>query len=381
MNLQAKHRTSKGGPTSASRVRLFFGLGSFLLLAGPILRASPVAQYALPQRMTIPGEIVFTDDGQGWISTWEAGIFRLDPNAGVSKVAQSSRGYRFMVLGPDRAVWTAGTFDLWRIDPVTGALALVQTGDYIDALATGPDGALWLLRRDNAHVFRISRMNAAGAPLSAAITDLPLVDGGRGGVVAGDEALWTLYGNSIIKIYPNGQTSNVPIPFTAYWIFAARDFVWIFGADQHSIAKVSLTGEVLARYRMENPFAGGTVDVDANLWLIEEHTERLARVSPSGEVTPHGSLGEPEVDPKCEYGLPVPMSTTPDGRVAFVRWYWEDNNFQPYGQCRADLRAIDSVFLIVPSQHSAHEIPALSLIAMAAAVFAMGVASIWRLRF
>lgn len=345
-----------------SRTRTAFVL--LLLGVAQLGSAASVAEYPLPQRLTLPSGIVFTADGRGWISTFYGGILRFNLDGSFSQIGDGSRLYYTLLAGPDGAVWTARAGELLRIDPVTSVLEVINSGDYINGLTTGADGALWLLRRDSNHVHHIVRIDPSGVVLSTVSTNLGLAAGLRNLSIASDGTMWTPAGDGVVRVNATGEISTFPLSFSGYWIFSGTDSVWIVGAQ--SVARVGLAGDVLAQYQFPKPFVGATTDAEANLWLIEESTGSVIRISPLGVQTHYGRVPDRPAD--CQPGIPVPLSITPDGRVAGVKWFLEDNNYAPFGRCVADPRGTDSLFLVNPAQHAAVEVPTAGLLSLAALV-------------
>jgi hypothetical protein len=197
-------------------------------------------------------------------------------------------------------------------------------------------------------------------------------------LVSAGGAMWTTSGSQLIRLDGSSafQSFSLPIP-DAFWLVSGGDFLWVANdgptfSDPTTILRVSTAGVPVATYLSSaTTIYGATSDREGNLWLSEQFTSRIVRVTPGGE----SSVVVPALEDEGLSCLgregPEPIAVFEDGRFAIGKWSY-DYNIPPPGRACAP-----SFVYIVDPAHLA-EVP-LSPAALAAMAFVLVTVALLRL--
>jgi streptogramin lyase len=194
---------------------------------------------------------------------------------------------RNLVVTNDGAVWGHDN-RLVRIDPATDQISSFPVQGLIHSFGAGDDGALWLITfRDSTR--SLVRVDLNGQVLSSTLLAEPGWFGPR--LVAARGAMWGVRGTELVRLSAAGVTEAFPLPLSnAYWFVSGGDFLWLANDPMHAgdhseIVRIGPAGEVLARYPLPVRYIiGATADRAGNLWLNDEFSGRIVRMTPRGET-------------------------------------------------------------------------------------------------
>ena len=341
-----------------------------LLVSIALSAGAGTIQYALPPHLMV-NDVAFSADGRLFIAA-SRGLIALD-RSGRATVVAADVSLLGLVVTNDGAVWGHEHDLLVRIDPATDQISRFQIADSVGSFGAGEDGALWVITRGNGNAVRsLVRFDGDGRVLSTApVAGSASLRLARLVAVAG--VVWGVLDNQLVTLDAGGVTASFPLPLpNALWFVSGGDFLWLandpLNAGDHSeILRIGPGGEVLARYPLPVRYIiGAAADQAGNLWLSDEFSGGIVRLTPSGDATAITAA-------VWNYSpLDVqPMAVAPDGRIAIGK---SDPGFWP-------TPAHGVVFLIDPAQP--HEIPVLSpaavLIFVVAIAAAGAVATVGRL--
>jgi virginiamycin B lyase len=199
----------------------------------------------------------------------------------------------FTELGSNKVarVTTSGTFTEWPVP--------IQYG-YPRGIAAGPDGNLWFTLSTGQCQESIGRVTTAGAitifPVTTSCEETDEITAGP------DGAMWFTEPPYIGRISMSGVVTRFSAPGSPYGIVSGPDsHLWFTEYLGNKVGRMSTTGQVTEfPIRSTTTCPGGvppspgcdssgpqniSVGPDRNLWFTEEHTDKVARMTPQGLLT------------------------------------------------------------------------------------------------
>lgn len=347
-----------------------FGVLAILLLLP--LPASAVNYPLVP--FSSPTDTVVTADGAVWVSSG-TGLYRLDRGFGTFSQV-TGQYFDNLLVAADGAVWAMelGAGSLFRIDPATLSVQPFPfPGESVNMMAAGPDGMIWLSIGGPGDSHRVARMTPAGNVVSSVAAVAPDPQGPGGNVVTAEGWWWQgpWATGRIDLITPAGATQSftVDVP-RAHWILSGGDFLWVIG-QLGDVARVGLSGVVLARYKPAQEPWNVAADGEGDLWFRDG--DQLFQLTRDGVLTAEASL------PHLPCALPTGsyIAFGPAGEIVVTTAY----NLNLVGVLPPCQPSPSEMVTILPSHAGpAHEIPAAGTVALMAMAGLLAIAGVFLTR-
>lgn len=312
----------------ARRKRGFNPVGATLIallgfLAAEVLSGQFIAEFFDPRFLF--GQITSITggpDGRLWFAIRGAGSFGPSQPGKIGRMTPSGAIDVFpltlspvdITAGSDGNIW----FTQQCIGPIStcpaGIGRLTPSGEFAEfavsgeSITRGPDGALWFTRGD-----AIGRITTEGAFL-----EFP-IPGGRGprDIATGpDGNLWfTEYsGNRIGRLTPAGVLTEFPIPRPMSQpaaIAAGPDgHLWFTEEQSGYLGRISTQGVITEFAATEGPLRGIAAGSDGNVWFTSPARNSIGRMTPFGQLTLF-QIPTPS-------SFPLGITSGPDGNIWFT---------------------------------------------------------------
>jgi streptogramin lyase len=191
-------------------------------------------------------------------------------------------------------VWTANVGD-------NSVTKITQSGQIVTYTGTGKDPENIVYDGSN-----VWTCNAMGNSVTKITQNGQMVTyTGTGeepvGIVYDGHSIWTcnLFDNSVTKITQNGQMVTYKIPSEMGKGPMNITFngvnIWTLNND-FSVTKISLNGEIMAKFNLLPSGHDGITSCDTNVWVENPGANSVTKISPNGEMTNY-DLGHTYITP------------------------------------------------------------------------------------
>ncbi len=265
-----------------------------------------VTEFDIPTADANAQGIAAGPDGALWFTEQDADkIARITTDGKVTEYPIPTAGaYPHRIAkGPDGALWFT-EYQARKIGRITPAGAITEypiaDGSPWDITA-GPDGALWVTLQGEDKIARVTPKGAVTTFDTKGETPWAITAGADGN-------LWftELNSQAIGRITPSGQTTDYPVHTTntrLYGIAKGSDGD-VYFTEQGDIGAASMLGKItpngtIPEVTLQDVDGADaiTASPDGNLWVTQDYSANLARVTPQGSTTQYllGESGEPAI--------------------------------------------------------------------------------------